>query len=205
MKLIFLLVFLGTLLDAGAAGAGAQPDCTAYNSPAPRAICIKRQHDGLLKINPQARQWGSELIVEGDMAFKNKDYNKAYKAYDQASVNFPNAYALLRTGDAIFMGLATETVFRDENATPTGACLVPQEFVRAVDGVIENNYQTGIALAKILKAGPPVHPTTLAEVARKSACMHALAAQYRTAKSGCVSLALVQACVLGATHRPQPN
>ncbi len=170
-------------------------DCEQIHPPKQNVVCIKKDYELALKMNPESKKMSAELIKEGDLAFKKKQLLKAYKAYDLAKLNLANAYSFIRLGDTVLTALATGNDFRDKNGKQTGACLVPSEFIWTVDGVLNDDYETGIELAKILSAGPPVSQVMLAETEKKSICIKALAAQYRNMKTGCVDQKKISECI----------
>ena len=170
-------------------------DCSHTLPPKENVTCIKQKYERMIKKWPDTIGRANKLIKDGDVYFKKKNYFKAFKAYDLAYSNMPNAYSYLRKGDVIFLSIATEPDFRDENGKSTGACLLPSEFVWTVERGVMSGYQTGIELYKILKAGPPVSDAMLADAQKKSQCLTALAHQYRQVKTGCVDLAKVRTCM----------
>ncbi len=195
VKTARLVTLFGGILVVPLLHAQTTVDCNHIHPPKENVICIKNDYEKMVKNLPDVIALGPKLIKDGDRYFKKKNYFKAFKAYDLAYSNMPNAYSYLRKGDVIFLSVATGTDFRDENGKATGACLLPGKFVWTVDGAVMEEYQTGIELYKILKAGPPVSDAMLADAQKKSQCLTALADQYRQVKTGCVDLAKVRSCM----------
>ncbi len=195
MKIVRLIPLLGGMLVVPHLHAQATVDCKRVHPPKENVICIKAKYERMIKKFPYVISDANKLIKEGDYHFKRKNYIKAYTAYDLAHFNMPNAYSYLRSGDVTFHSIALGTEFWDENAKSTGACFLPSKFVWNVDRSVRADYQTGIELYKILKAGPPVSEAMLADAQQKSECLTALADQYRQVKTGCVDLAKVATCM----------
>ncbi len=108
--------------------------------------------------------------------------------------HLPVPYAYLRAGESILMDYATAPHFEDEDGKPTGKCLLAGKFAATVERTLANELDVGIALTKILQAGPPVKPAMIALYQKQSNCMKAIANQNLSGRKNCVHLADLRRC-----------
>ncbi len=194
MKHLICLFFFGCI-NAPPLWASGQIDCNALQAPPNRAWCLLQDYKALKKQGSEPFALTKKMIKEADAQFNAKNYNKAYDAYDLAWLNSPNVYAYLRQGDSSLYFFATASTFQDIEGKATGSCLLPSKMVAVIDAAIENNYETGIELAKLLKTSPPVSPAMLAAAAEKVMCLKSVANQYRKTSAACVDRRGLRACM----------
>jgi hypothetical protein len=84
---------------------------------------------------------------------------------------------------------------QDKDGKSTGSCLLPSRFVGVVDNTLLQEYKVGVELAKIHQYGPAVSPAYLAQAEKRISCLEALATQYRGAKTACVDISKLKACM----------
>lgn len=169
-------------------------ECIVSTNPQKRAEC-KKQHFEKFKNNKEFIRKTPEILHEADSLFKRGLYYKAYRTYDTANDYLPSSYGLLRGSDALFLAYATANHFENDNGNSTGSCLQPSSFVEVVDDTLQKGYMVGVELAKIHHYGPPVTPVYLAEAEKRISCLKAMATLYRNAKTGCVDVAKIKACM----------
>ena len=169
-------------------------ECILSKNPKKRAQCEK-QHFEKFKNDREFTKTTPEILRAADRAFKRGLYHKAYRYYETARTYLPSSYGLLRGADAAMMSYVTASHFDDGNGNATGSCLLPSRFNEVVDNTLQMEYKTGVELAKIHHYGPTVTPAYLAEIDKRISCLEAMATQYRDAKTGCVDIAKLKACM----------
>ena len=169
-------------------------ECIESTNPKKRAQCEK-QHFEKFKNNKEFIKRTPEILRAADRAFKRGQYYNAYRYYDTAQDYLPTSYGLLRGADAVMLTWVTESHFDDGNGKATGSCFLPSRFVEVVDKTLLKGYKQGVELAKIHHYGPTVTPAYLAEIDKRISCFEAMAIQYRDAKTVCVDVAKIKACM----------
>ncbi len=172
----------------------AMNECTIEQNPKKKAVCVKADYDAHIG-RKDSTKFTRDFLHEGDNHYSKQRYYKAYRAYDLSTAYLPSPYAYLRASESLFLAYANSKNFEDDNAKSTGHCLLPARFVDMTDDTLQQYYKVGIELAKIHRYGPPVTTAYLAEAEKRINCLEAMAAQYRAAKTGCVDVAKLQACM----------
>jgi hypothetical protein len=194
MKTIIQFTVLSLCVFGYIASAQADESCAIEENPKKKAACIKAEFEKRLG-NKDNIKFTRELLRKGDDLYNKKNYYKASRAYDLSRMYLPTSYAYLRESESLFFAYASSKKFEDENAKSTGSCLQPARFVEVVDDTLQTGYKVGVELAKIHSYGPTVTPAYLAEIDKRISCLEAMATQYRDAKTGCVDIAKLKACM----------
>lgn len=194
MKLSNFIIAAFACVLVSIAHAQTKGNCSGELPPPQKAKCIKQDFEAW-KDDREFIKLTKELLQQGDTHYRKRRYYKAYRAYDLANAYLPSPYAYLHASESIFIAYVNAKHFEDDNAKSTGTCLLPSRFVWVVDEILQKDYKVGVELAKIHRYGPPVSPAYLAEAEKRISCLEAMATQYRTAKTGCVDVAKIKACM----------
>ena len=169
-------------------------ECILSKNPKKRAQCQK-QHFEKFKNDREFTKTTPEILRAADRSFKRGQYFKAYRYYETAQTYLPTSYGLLRGADAVMLTWLTESHFDDGKGNATGSCFQASRFVEVVDNNLQMGYKQGVELGKIHSYGPTVTPVYLAEINKRISCFEAMATQYRGAKTECVDVAKIKACM----------
>ncbi len=196
MKTLKLASYLITLFVSAPLCAKELIDCDVTQKPPERAYCLAKSYHKERKLYPNLLANATHSIMKGDRYFKAKNYDEASDAYDTAWVNSPNVYANIRHGDSILLSHLTTTEFLSYDFKSTSSCFPLPEFVRSIDALIADCYETSLELNKLIKTKPLVTKAMLAETRRKTICLKAMTAKYRQTKIGCADMEELRACIV---------
>ncbi len=194
MKLRFFIIFSLAYSWGLIANAQTAEYCSGKIPPPERAKCHKQAFEAH-KNNKEFIKFNKQFLQEGDELYRKRRYYKAYRAYDYANAYLPSPYGYLHAAEAVFLSYVHATHFEDDDAKSTSSCLQPSSFVGVVDNTLLQEYKVGVELAKIHKYGPAVSPAYLAQTEKRISCLEAMATQYRGAKTGCVDISKLKACM----------
>ncbi len=195
MKNLKLASCLITLCVCAHLCADARINCAETQKPPEHAYCLAQSYREESKLHPNLLINTRNLIIQANRYFAAKNYDEAIEAYDLAWANSTNVYANIRHGDAILLSHLTRKEFHEDDYKSTGNCFTAPNFVRKVNFLIENKYETSLELNKLIKTKPLVTKAMLAETRRKTICLKAMTDKYRQAKTGCADMEELRACI----------
>jgi hypothetical protein len=137
-----------------------------------------------------------ELIAQGDAAYRRGQYDEAHRFYDNASPNFPSAYAYLMTGDSHWRASIAFGRKQTASGGATSCRLQRRHFVDDVRLDLNEDYLLGLRLSEIEEGHKLAGSPLLARAKDSAACLAQLADELAPQPAQtCVDEARIAACL----------
>jgi hypothetical protein len=138
------------------------------------------------------KRTAASLNSDGDRAYRNGQYDDAFRSYANSYPNFPNAHSYIMTGDAHWRGV----VRFQEKSSQAGACWSTPGFARALSLDLEQHYDMGFALAERDQDLELLKSPWFKRARESAACLDELPRDHRALPEGtCIDVPRLKRCL----------
>ncbi len=145
------------------------------------------------KMTAEGISAAKSLNKEGDKAYLQQDYRKAYRAYYNSYPNYPNAYAYIMAGDTSWRML----ISYNKAMTSEQHCQLNNKyFPHDLDQDISQTYEVGLALAVKDKEIKLMESSIYKRAIESHRCLRKLYYFYKSQPSDvCIDVNNIQTCL----------